>query len=568
MIKRSLSCLAALLLASSAPAAEKAGEAVFGVSKVVGFHLTMDAKQFAALTPAGGGGFGGFGPPGGGPPRKQAEGTHRNTFGVDFPWAKGDIAFDGKTLKDVGVRYKGNYTYMATARALKKSFKIDLNKHVEGQKLDGLGMLNFNCGVSDPSKAREALSYAYFRAAGVPAPRTSIAELTLTVAGKYDKEPVGVYTLVEQVNKGFLKRHFKDGTGMLLKPEGLQGGLQHLGTTWKAYEDRYKPRSTPTDAQKKRLIDFTKLINGGTDAEFAKEVGSYLDVEAFLKFIAANTLLSNLDSFLAFGHNYYLYLVPGTNKFVFIPWDLDLSLAAWPAVGTPEQLVELSINHPHAGQNKLIDRLFAIKEHKDRYLAIIKDLAATSFTKEKLLKELDGIEKALKAPLAKEARAVAARREGGGGGFGMGMGGAFGQTMPPKLFIEKRTASVAAQLAGKTKGFEPRAFGGPGGGPPGGGFGPPGGPPGGGGFGPPGGFGAPRVGDVMPAQAADRLKLTPEQRRKMAELQKEVEARIQKILDDEQKAELKKMRETRPGGGFGPPGGGRPGGGFGRPGGM
>jgi spore coat protein CotH len=64
-------------------------------------------------------------------------------------------------------------------------------------------------------------------------------------------------------------------------------------------------------------------------------------------------LLSNLDSYLGFGHNYYLYLVPGTNKFVFIPWDLDLSLATWPAVGTPEQLVELSIDHPHAGQNKL-----------------------------------------------------------------------------------------------------------------------------------------------------------------------------------------------------------------------
>jgi spore coat protein CotH len=367
---------------------------------------------------------------------------------------------------------------MATSRSLKKSMKLDLNRNIESQKLDGVTMLNFHCGVSDPSKAREALSFAFFRDAGVPAPRTSIAELTLTVPGKYDRELVGVYTLTEQVNKSFLKRHFKDGKGMLLKPEGLQGGPAYLGAEWRAYESRYRPEDPPTDEQKKRLIDFTKLVSNGSDEEFARDIGTYLDVEAFLKFIAANALLSNLDSYLSYGHNYYLYLVPGTNKFAFIPWDTDLSLATWPAAGTPEQQVELSIHHPHAGKNKLIDRLFAIEKYKERYLAIIKDLTATSFTKKKLLEHLEAIEQALKEPKAREAKAVAARKEGGGGGFGrpgtggggfgMGFGnGQFGQSMPPRRFIEKRTESVAAQLAGKTKGYEPKpfSFGPPGGGP-------------------------------------------------------------------------------------------------------
>ncbi len=437
-----------------------AGERVFGVAKVVPLHLTMSEKQFAALAPAGGERFG---PPGFGPPRKQAEGTQRNTFGVDFPWIAADLDFNGQTFKDVGLRYKGNYTYMATARSLKKSFKLDMNRNVEGQKLDGLTMFNLHCGVTDPSRARESLSYAFFRDAGVPAPRTSFMELTLTVRGKFDKELVGLYTLTEQVNKAFLKRHFKNGKGMLLKPEGLQGGLTHFGTHWKAYEDRYRPEDPPTDEQKQRLIDFTKLIDSGTDEAFAQEVGAFLDTEAFLKFIAANALLSNLDSYLGFGHNYYLYLVPGTNKFVFIPWDLDLSLATWPAVGTPEQLVELSIHHPHAGPNKLIDRLFAIPEHKQQYLAILKDLASTSFSRKRFLDRLDEIENVLKEPVAREETAIAARKEGRGGnapgkGFA-GAGGQYGQSMPPRKFIEKRTESVAAQLAGDAKGFEPKPFG-------------------------------------------------------------------------------------------------------------
>lgn len=487
-------CLASATSFSTWCAAEEKstapGERLFGTTKVNRLELTLNEQQFAALAPVGGGPFGprGFAP-GGAPAGKTVDQTHRNTFGVEFPWSRGELTFDGRTLPDVGLRYKGNYTYMATARSLKKSLKLDLNRNVDGQKLDGLTMLNLHCGVSDPTRAREAFSFATFRDLGVPAPRTSFAEVTLTVPGKYDHELVGVYTVTEQVNKAFLKRNFQDGTGMLLKPEGLQGGPAYLGENWKAYAERYQPDDEPTQVQKQRLIDFTKLVASGDDETFARDIGAFLDLESFLRFIAANALMSNLDSYLGFGHNYYLYLVPKSNQFVFIPWDLDLSLATWPAVGTPEQLVELSVAHPHAGQDKLLDRLFAVPRYKERYLAIVRELSETKFTKPKLFERLDQIERALKEPLANEAQAVAARKEGtggGGGGFGMGFGGGqFGQSMPPRKFIEKRTASIAAQLAGTAKGFEPKAFGagfgaGPGGAGPGGR--PPGGP--GPGFGP------------------------------------------------------------------------------------
>ena len=455
------------------------GQRVFGTSKLNRLHLSMDEKQFAALTPAG------FGPTPAGfgttrqLPRIQSPDVHRNTFGVAFPWSKCSLEFDGETYNDVGLRYKGNYTYMATARALKKSFKIDINRHVESQKLDGLTMLNLNCNVSDASRTREAFAFAFFRDVGVPAPRTSFVELTLTVPMKYDQEYVGVYTLVEQVNKGFLKRHFKDGKGMLLKPEGLQGGPAYLGDEWQPYANRYKPDEPPTDEQKKRLIAFTKLISQGSDEEFAAQIGEFLDVEAFLRFIAANALLSNLDSYLGFGHNYYLYLVPDSNQFVFIPWDLDLSLATWPAVGTPEQLVDLSIRHPHAGEDKLLDRLLAIPAHQERYMKFIQELFETNFNKDRLLSTLSEIENTLKEPMALETKAVAARREnrsGGAGAGGTGPGGAgpggrggfgngqFGASLPPRKFIDRRIASVTAQLTGKSKGFEPRPFnaGGPG----------------------------------------------------------------------------------------------------------
>jgi hypothetical protein len=105
-----------------------------------------------------------------------------------------------------------------------------------------------------------------------------------------------------------------------------------------------------------------------------------------------------------------------------------------------------------------------------------------------------------------------------------------------------------------------------GGGP--GGFGPPGG--GRGGFGPLGGGpGGPmmapmRPGEVLTGMFQQRLRLSAEQKSQVEDLQKDVDARLAKILTLEQNAQLKELRSRGPGG-FGPPGRGRSPGGDGPP---
>jgi hypothetical protein len=93
-------------------------------------------------------------------------------------------------------------------------------------------------------------------------------------------------------------------------------------------------------------------------------------------------------------------------------------------------------------------------------------------------------------------------------------------------------------------------------------------PAGGPGMGGPGGFFRfPPPGELVPPPAQDALQLTDAQRKQLAELQKEVDAKVEKLLTEEQRKQLKEMKERGPGGpgGFGPPGGfggpgGRPGG--------
>jgi hypothetical protein len=69
-----------------------------------------------------------------------------------------------------------------------------------------------------------------------------------------------------------------------------------------------------------------------------------------------------------------------------------------------------------------------------------------------------------------------------------------------------------------------------------------------------GGFGPrPQPGQIMPDFVAEMLKLTDDQKTKMEALQKDVDGRLEKILTDDQKKQLKQMKE---GGGrppFGPP---------------
>src|SRR5262249_58576596 len=62
------------------------------------------------------------------------------------------------------------------------------------------------------------------------------------------------------------------------------------------------------------------------------------------------------------------------------------------------------------------------------------------------------------------------------------------------------------------------------------------------GFGGPGrGFGAP-PGTVLSPRVQENLKLTDEQKKKVEELQKEVDTRVQKILTEEQNKQLKDVK--------------------------
>jgi spore coat protein CotH len=297
-------------------------------------------------------------------------------FGGYFPWVHADLLVNGKELKDIGFRYKGNNSFATSnaARPLRANFKVKTDLYGGKPDWNGVETLNFHAGVQDPSLTREALAYAIFRAAGVPASRTGYVEMTFNVPGVYENTSGGFYTLIENVNKQFLKNALPPGTGLLMKPEGTRGGVQSLGTNWASYVATYRPERDATPEEQKRMIEFAGLISQNNTALFREKIGTYLDVDNFLRFIAVNIFIVNNDSYLNGNHNYYLYLDPKDDKFRFIPWDQDLSMGGMGGRGNAEIL------KPTAPNNPLIYWLLDDPAVAERYRAIVRELADSAFS--------------------------------------------------------------------------------------------------------------------------------------------------------------------------------------------
>lgn len=335
---------------------------------------------------------------------------------MDFPERDAKVRVDGQTL-DVKLRFKGNGTYMMSGGFLKRPFKLE-PKSGRVFELPGKPVkLNLNNNIMDASGLREAVAYDVFRRLGVPAPRTSFARVVLNVPGVADKKTLGLYTLAEQIDDRFLARHFGKAPTLVLKPEGAIGMPRQAN--WKTVERMYDPKGKPTAADKKRFQAFLEWLHGSSDTEFAAQVGDWVDVDAFAKFLAGTVVTASLDSILMGGHNYYMVLHPATGKFHFLPWDLDLAFGGFPLSGIDP--LKLSIDKPAVEREVLIRRFLAVPRCKVAYVAACKQVVKLMQASEPLRRSL---EQRVAAVVKQEDRTRVPGGVPGMGGFPpMGPGG-------------------------------------------------------------------------------------------------------------------------------------------------
>jgi hypothetical protein len=245
---------------------------------------------------------------------------------------------------------RGNWTL----RAPKRSWRIDLEKHGgPDNRLAGMSRINLKAMYSDPSQMREALAWHLFGKVGVPSPRHTYGKMA------FDASYRGLFSVIEQVDRIFLKDHFgKNDRGNLYKayccgtgcatleyqvgPDGVDCG-RHYFTPLTA-DRTYRLRTNKRNSRANTYSDLGRLIEtingvglpGGperfdTDA-FRESVDRIMNARAFLRWAGVNVLLGAWDNYFATPANYYLYnsgKKGGEKDFVdspyfhFIPWDYD-----------------------------------------------------------------------------------------------------------------------------------------------------------------------------------------------------------------------------------------------------
>ena len=375
-------------------------------------------------------------------------------LGFEFDWTHADFELGGVAFTNVAARVKGN---MLSLPEPTRSYKVDLNKFVPGQKFGGLDELTFSSLAWDYSGIGEALAYEFFREAGVPAPRTAYAWLSTSVTTQWEQKPLGLYLMEEVVDNEFAAERFGSKATPIFKPV-TYNLFEHLGDEWSAYAPIYDLKTKATPEQQRRVIDFARLVSSATDAEFAARAGDFLDLDEFARFLAGEVLLSSYDSILCRGKNFYMYLDPRSNKFGFIPWDLN---AAWGEdwIASKAEQEQASIWHPWVGENRFIERVMAVEEFRRIYRSHLEDFLSRLFVPDRLHRRIDDIAAVIHDPIAAQSafRLDKFEQEVGWKPVHPSPGDRRSGFNRPahefKRFIDQRAASVRRQLDGKSKGM-------------------------------------------------------------------------------------------------------------------
>jgi spore coat protein CotH len=261
-----------------------------------------------------------------------------------FNWTKSQVVYESPdgvgnvTMENVGFRWRGSRSQPT------QGFKLDLQAlDMPGaggkRRFADLNRINVLSLESDDSHMMQCLTYKMMRDAGLPAPRCN--HLKVYLNGKL----YGVMESVEQVNKGYTRRHWGTNQGSLYggspsMGDCANGGFQdsqalltYSGDTFSSYTKQYQLTHATSSEAEQNLIPMLKCGDSTAtpdDNTFKTCIQDWIDVNEWLKEIAAESILPTLESLIGYYRNYYLYFKQDSasahaGRFNIWSWDVDTS---------------------------------------------------------------------------------------------------------------------------------------------------------------------------------------------------------------------------------------------------
>lgn len=351
---------------------------------------------------------------------------NENYIHADFEMKKGNNTWK---INDIGMRLRGNTSRMRPQydeNYYQAHFKLDFEEWCddsgEERKLAGcMKGLNLKRFKADPSYVREVFGYNFFRKNGIwTAPRAGYAHLFITIEeedGTGKELDYGVYAMIEEINKQFLKERSEISTEIGTKFNGNKGNLwkccwsssngPSMATDYDIYRSfgveeiyldenqsmRYdydlKTNKDDFYSARDELIGFIKELNELSTEDKIKEFyEKKMDVDLFLKTYACNVLLGMDDDYWCNKNNYYFYF-DKKGKCYFIPYDYDNILGtncfSDTATRNPLDWNEKGYDTP------LVEKLLSVPEYKEKYAEYLLELSDESSFVEGSQEEIESL---------------------------------------------------------------------------------------------------------------------------------------------------------------------------------
>jgi hypothetical protein len=226
-----------------------------------------------------------------------------------------------QVARNIGIRSRG----AASRNPAKPGLRLDFDRYALDQEFLGLKSVVLDNLTQDPSMLKERVIMRFFNEMGIPAPRVVNARLFV------NNELIGLYAIVESVDKHFLKRNFNENDGYLYEfhhSDVYQ--FEYLGDELEKYAEFFEPKTHEHDSMAalyRPIREMTWAIGESPDGLFVSAAGEYLDLPTVLTHVAVENFLASYDGLLgAWGmNNFYLYRFENRTLSQLVPWDEDSS---------------------------------------------------------------------------------------------------------------------------------------------------------------------------------------------------------------------------------------------------
>jgi spore coat protein H len=272
------------------------------------------------------------------------------------------LQWKGVTVRNVGIRSRG----LGSRSGSKPGLRVDIDRYAPDQTFVGLKSFVLDNLVQDSSMLKERVTMAFFRRMGQPAPREAHARLLV------NNQYVGLYAIVETIDKGFLGRTFGEDNHGGVENDGYlyeydytkEYRFEYLGSNLDEYKI-FEPKTNENRAAAQiwgPVEDMVQAINEAPDNNFSRDVSQFLDLGRFAEHLAIENFLGEDDGILGYAglNNFYLYRFEDSTRFQFLPWDKDNTFVA------ADFWILRNVN-----ENVLARRTLNVEEHRNRYFDML-----------------------------------------------------------------------------------------------------------------------------------------------------------------------------------------------------